>query len=110
MLFRSAHYKVPNADIETQKELVKLGATIELGYCTISPAWAANTLGQAVKAIKEVGPEHFVLVSDGGQLNNPSPPECLRVFAQAVSEQGISEDDVMKMIIDKPRWLLGLDK
>ena len=109
-LIQHAHYKVPNADIETQKELVKLGATIELGYCTISPAWAANTLGQAVKAIKEVGPEHFVLVSDGGQLNNPSPPECLRVFAQAVSEQGISEDDVMKMIIDKPRWLLGLDK
>jgi hypothetical protein len=109
-LIQHAHYKVPNVDIETQKELVKMGATIELGYCTISPAWAANTLEQAVKAIKEVGAEHFVLVSDGGQLNNPSPPECLRVFSQAVSERGVSEDEVMKMIVDKPRWLLGLDK
>jgi hypothetical protein len=108
LLINHAHYKVPNLDIPSQQQLIELGAVIEYGYCTISPAWAANTLDNAVQAIKQNGPEHCIIVSDAGQYNNPIAPEAYRIFAQCIFERGISERDMQKLMIDNPKWLLGI--
>jgi len=101
-------FKVPGLDLETLKRLVAQGAYAEFGYCTVSPMWNHAALTRVVEAIRAVGPEHSILMSDAGQRHNPMPAEALRVFAQSVYESGIDEDDVSKMIRDNPLDLLEL--
>ncbi len=108
LLITHAHYKVPNIGIEGQKLLIEKGAMIEFGYCTVSHAWAANSVDNAVLAIKENGAQHYIIVSDAGQYNNPMPAECMRIFAQAIHERGINPEDINRLMIDNPQYLLGI--
>jgi Family of unknown function (DUF6282) len=101
-------FKVPALDLETLKSLVAQGAYAEFGYCTVSPMWGHAPLAKVVEAIRAVGPEHSILMSDAGQRHNPMPAEALRVFAQSVHESGVSEDDVERMIKQNPLELLEL--
>ena len=72
-------FKVPALDLEDLKELVAQGAYAEFGYCTVSPMWNHAPLTRVVEAIKAIGPERCILMSDAGQRHNPMPAECLRV-------------------------------
>lgn len=108
ILITHPFFKVPNLSLSQLKELVALGATAEFGYCTISPMWNYATVDKVLGAIKEIGVEHAVLVSDGGQRHNPMPNECLRVFAQCLFERGLSVEQLKRMIVENPKILLGL--
>jgi hypothetical protein len=101
-------FRVPALDLETLTSLVDQGAYAEFGYCTISPMWNHAALIRQVEAIKALGPERCILMSDGGQRHNPMPAECLRVFAQSVYESGVPEDGVIRMIKENPLDLLEL--
>jgi len=101
-------FKVPNLDLDTLKQLVAHGAYAEFGYCTVSPMWNHAPLTRVVEAIRAIGPERSILMSDAGQRHNPMPAEALRVFAQSVHESGIDMSDVEKMIKDNPLDLLEL--
>jgi hypothetical protein len=101
-------FKVPALNLEQLKGLVAQGAYAEFGYCTVSPMWNHAPLTRVVEAIKELGPEHCILMSDAGQRHNPMPAECLRVFAQSVYESGVSEDGIERMIKQNPLDLLEL--
>jgi hypothetical protein len=101
-------FRVPNLDLDTLAELVRLGAMPEFGYCTISPAWRYAAPEKIVAAVQRVGASRCLLVSDTGQRHNPMPSEALRVFAQTVFEKGLNEDDVLTMIGRNPRDLLDL--
>ncbi|MHB8322803.1 MAG: DUF6282 family protein [Candidatus Dormibacteria bacterium] len=103
-------FKVPNLDIPTIEELVRLGAMPEFGYCTVSPAWHYAAPEKIVEAITRVGASRCLLVSDTGQRHNPLPHEALRVFAQTVFEKGVSEADVHTMIRTNPANLLDVEK
>jgi predicted metal-dependent TIM-barrel fold hydrolase len=70
--------------------------------------WGHAPLTKVVEAIRAVGPERSILMSDAGQRHNPMPAEALRVFAQSVHESGVSESDVGRMIRDNPLDLLEL--
>ena len=70
--------------------------------------WNHAPLTRVVEAIKSLGPEHCILMSDAGQRHNPMPAECLRVFAQSVYESGVSEDGIERMIKQNPLDLLEL--
>jgi hypothetical protein len=101
-------FKVPALDLDGLRALVDQGAYAEFGYCTVSPMWNHAALTRVVEAIKALGPERCILMSDGGQRHNPMPAECLRVFAQSVYESGVSEDGVERMIKTNPLDLLEL--
>lgn len=102
-------FKVPNLDLPTIEELASLGAYLEFGYCTVSPAWQYAAPATIVEAINRVGAERCILVSDTGQRHNPMPSEALRVFAQTVFEKGIDEAGIQTMIARNPSDLLDLD-
>jgi len=102
-------FKVPNLDLDTLEELARLGAMPEFGYCTISPAWQYAAPAKIVAAVRRVGAERCLLVSDTGQRHNPLPSEALRVFAQTVFEKGLSEAEVTTMTARNPSDLLDLD-
>lgn len=101
-------FKVPSLDLETLNRLTAQGAYAEFGYCTVSPMWNHANLTRVVEAIRTVGPERSILMSDAGQRHNPMPAEALRVFAQSVHESGVSEDEVYRMIRHNPLDLLEL--
>lgn len=102
-------FKVPNLDLDTVEEVVRLGAMPEFGYCTISPAWQYAAPEKIVAAVRRVGASRCLLVSDTGQRHNPMPSEALRIFAQTVFEKGLSEADVVTMTSGNPHDLLDLD-
>lgn len=102
-------FKVPNLDLDTIEELVRLGAMPEFGYCTVSPAWQYAAPEKIAAAVARVGASRCLLVSDTGQRHNPMPDEALRIFGQTLFEKGVSEPDVYKMIRDNPNDLLDVD-
>lgn len=102
-------FKVPNLDIPTIAEIVRLGAMPEFGYCTVSPAWQYAAPSKIVQAVQEVGASRCLLVSDTGQRHNPLPSEALRIFGQTLFEKGLSEKEIRTMIAANPAELLDLD-
>jgi hypothetical protein len=56
-----------------------------------------------------VGPEHYILASDLGQVHNPSPAEGLRIYMMMLLERGISVDEISTMVKDNPKQILGLE-
>lgn len=99
-------FKVPRLSLPQLKELVDLGANAEFGYCTVSPMWNYATIDEVVVAIRTVGVDHAVLISDAGQRHNPMPHEALRVFAQCLHEKGVTEEEIRRMVVTKPAELL----
>ncbi len=109
MLFTHPFFKVPGADVAFTKEMVKLGAIAEWGYCTVSPMWGYASIDRMLAAIQEVGPQNSILMSDLGQRHNPLPNEGLRVFCQCLYEKGMPEKDIRTMIVTNPEKILGLN-
>jgi hypothetical protein len=52
---------------------------------------------ETAAAIKEVGPQNFVLATDLGQTGNPSPLDGLQLFVTDLLKAGISKDEVITM-------------
>jgi hypothetical protein len=102
-------FKVPNLDIPTVEEIVRLGAMPEFGYCTVSPAWQYAAPSKIVETVSRVGASRCLLVSDTGQRHNPLPHEALRVFGQTLFEKGISQEDVRTMMATNPANLLDVE-
>jgi hypothetical protein len=103
-------FKVPNLDLGTVEELVRLGAMPEFGYCTVSPAWQYASPYKVAEAVTTVGASRCLLVSDTGQRHNPLPSEALRIFAQTLFERGVDDESaIMTMIRDNPRDLVDLE-
>ena len=72
--------------------------------------WNHAPLTRVAEAIRTVGVERCILMSDGGQRHNPMPAECLRVFAQSLFESGFSEEQIDRMIKVNPAELLELSE
>lgn len=92
--------------VEEQKELARYGAYMEHCYTT----WATNKveLGEAIRQIRELGPDRVIISTDLGQPTALYPDEGLKVYAQKLVEAGFSETDVRKMCVNNPAALLGL--
>jgi hypothetical protein len=93
-----------NMSITEMQAAAKLGAYLELVW--VRPA--SEAAQEYVKAIRAVGPEHIVLSSDLGQMNNPLHPDGLLALYQYLASQGISAADIDRMAKSNPAKLLGL--
>jgi hypothetical protein len=94
---------------QIQAELVRHGALIEHSFIGCTDL-LANPLSMADIAaqVLTVGPERCVLSTDLGQVQNPPPVEGFATFAQGLLREGISVNQIRRMIVDNPRMLLGL--
>ncbi|MGI9951045.1 DUF6282 family protein [Moorellaceae bacterium AZ2] len=108
ILITHPFFKVPRLSVQQLKELVALGAIAEFGYCTVSPMWHYATVEEVFAAIRTIGVENAVLISDAGQRHNPMPHESLRVFAQCLHEKGLTEEEIRQMIVTRPAELLEM--
>ena len=84
------------------------GAYIEFVYNGLTGAGKEFAIGDYVKAIRAVGPEHCILASDLGQAGNPVHPEGLSAFFAALRAAGISEAEIAVMAKRNPARALGL--
>ena len=89
-------------NIEQMREAAGLGAFIELVYGRMNAA-------EYGRAIREVGPEHFILATDLGQPNLPLHPDGMLAFFAAMRKEGIPEADIERMAKTNPARALGLE-
>jgi hypothetical protein len=90
------------------KEAAALGAYIEFVANFLTLAHAKIPAPQYHDAIREIGPAHVILSSDGGQANRPPPDDLLAQAAHDLRELGLSEAEVRTMMVDNPATLLGV--
>jgi predicted metal-dependent TIM-barrel fold hydrolase len=89
--------------------LVGLGGTLEISYEVLVPLHGRQDPKEVVKIIRQVGADKVVLVSDVGQLENPSSPEALRSFSHILIKEGVAPEEIRTMIVDNPTRLLNLE-
>jgi len=87
--------------IAQMKEAAAMGAYLELVYGRMN-------LAEYVRAIREVGPEHFILSTDLGQANNPLHPDGFVAYLAALKKEGFSDADLGRMSKTNPARALGL--
>jgi hypothetical protein len=105
--------------VEQMKAAAALGAKIECVWLTnlngpnahlaSQRHWKKITTAEYAAAMKEVGPEHFVISSDLGQYLNPIHTDGMTAFILGLREAGLSEKEISRMCRENPAELLGID-
>jgi len=91
------------------KRAVELGGVLEFDRLECIPSWKnAVDPAETAAAIREVGAENCVMGSDGGQASNPRPPQMLVDFADALAEEGLTREELRRMMVETPARLLDL--
>ncbi|MDO5544736.1 MAG: DUF6282 family protein [Eubacteriales bacterium] len=93
--------------IEDQKMFVSYGAKIEHCYTT----WATGKCDweTTVSQIRALGAENVVLGTDLGQSTSIYPDEGMLEWAERLTAEGFSAEEIRTMMVYNPRKLLGLD-
>lgn len=91
------------------QEMVEMGALLEQDIVFSLPGQPKEIPSREIaKVIRAVGPSHCVMATDGGQASNPAPVEMMRYFIREMLANGISEEDIQRMVKENPARLLGL--
>jgi hypothetical protein len=94
--------------LKVQKKLAAKGAFIE--YCYIMYLDRDHPedypLEEQVKCMKEIGIDKVILSSDGGQLRNPSPSQCMHDYIKLLSKHGLEAEDFHQMLVKNPKEIL----
>lgn len=101
------------ASLEQMIKWGKMGAMIELNACDIDPVstFADGDLNLVGEILKNIPAEQIVIDSDYGQNGNIKPVEGLIHFTKFLAEKyNVSEEDIHKMGVVNPGWLLGLNE
>jgi len=101
------------------KRCVEMGAFIEHAYLSylMGPNahlgwmrdWRHVSMEMFAQAIKAVGANHSVLITDLGQYLNPVPADGMKEFILALKKKGITEEEINWMTRKNPARLLGLE-
>lgn len=106
--------------VPQMKQAAKLGAVMECVWLTnlngprshlpSQRRWRKITTAEYAKAMKAVGPRHFILASDLGQYLNPIHTDGMKAFILGLRKAGVSEKDIDLMARKTPAALLGLKR
>ena len=100
-------YPTQGVPVDEQRELAERGALLERCFAPIHSgkvSWDAT-----FESIRATGPEHNVLSTDLGQVQNPPVEDGLALMADRLLEAGFSEDDVQTMAVTNTRRLAGAE-
>jgi hypothetical protein len=98
-------YPTQGVPVDEQQELARRGAMLE--RCFAPTHSGKVSWEQTFDAIRATGPEHNVLSTDLGQVQNPPVEDGLALMADRLLEAGFSEDDVHTMAVTNTRRLAG---
>jgi hypothetical protein len=98
-------YPTQGVPVDEQRALAERGAVLERCFAPIHSGKVSWR--QTFDAIRATGPEHNVLSTDLGQVQNPPVEDGLALMADRLLEAGFSEDDVQTMAVTNTRRLAG---
>lgn len=94
---------------EQMQEMADLGVYMEIHYAfTTELTGPAATIEDFVETVDAVGPEHIVMATDGGAVENPTAMEMFESFVAEMLDAGVSESAIETMIRTNPRELFDL--
>lgn len=108
ILVNHADMEFNGLTLEAQIALASKGAILEKCYLTLHWHQRGVTSQSMAQGIKAIGSEHCVLVTDLGQVTNPHPVDGMRAFIEILLHEGISEEEIRKMLSEIPARLLGI--
>ena len=88
------------------KELADAGAYIDKNWNNILRGRVSAE--QVAADIRLISPQRCVLTTDMGARSDTIPPEGLRMFIEELLENGFSEEEIRLMVVDNPKYLLGI--
>ena len=100
-----------NFTVQEMKDIISEGTTMlehNFNDCTHQVSHPILPLVIA-QAIKEIGAQHCILGSDGGQVINPLPREMMLKFITEMLKAGISTEEIKMMVSENPKKMLGID-
>lgn len=103
--------RLMNLSLDETKELLGQSVYVEHEVSTYDPGMAKppqKDLDVLMEWITEIGPERTVLSSDLGQVGRPMPVDALVRVGQELLDRGISADDLQRMSVDNPAFLLNV--
>jgi hypothetical protein len=104
VLINHAFTNVPGLSMAQAKQLVEMGALIEVCMTYRTQVGAK----QVVRAVKELGAQHLVISSDLGQIGNMTHPDGLETAIAELKGEGVADADIDLMMRKNPARLLGL--
>ena len=101
------HADLPSNRYTTEQlqEAVVLGAMVE--YCYFTLHYDRTPAEMIAEQIRAIGCEHFILSTDFGQVKSPYPDEGMAMFAEAMRQQGFSDEELLQMMCKNPERLMG---
>jgi len=103
-------FKLTPWPIEDQIKMAEMGAIIEHSVANCIDVFERSIEAKDIaEAIKRVGADKCIMVTDLGQIANAHPIEGMRQFIYMMMAFGISRSEIDKMTKDNPAKLLGLE-
>jgi hypothetical protein len=103
ILVTHPEFPMQNLPVGDQVKLTAQGAFLE--RCFTTPFTGKYDWSRLVDNIRATGPEHTVLSTDLGQPDNPPVEDGLALFADALLDAGLSEQEVHRMAVENTRLL-----
>jgi hypothetical protein len=99
-----AEFPSQNLSAAEQAELADMGALIEHCFTTMHTGKASWE--DLMHSIRIVGAERCLMSTDLGQTINPPVAEGFAMFAQTLLDAGFSSEQVRRMAVLNPAWLV----
>ena len=94
---------------DERQGLAKAGVFIEHTAWEISPTGGRADPAEVVAAIKSEGPDNCIMSTDFGGPAHPSVAEGMRLFITTMLKNGLSPEEITRMVKLNPARLLGLE-
>jgi hypothetical protein len=109
---------IPGLSMAQAKQVAQMGAYIEICHLQTMTGpnaqydwmkhWTQVSVKDVATAVKEIGAEHLVLSTDLGQQGMMTHPDGMEQMISQVKKQGVSQEDIDRMVKTNPTRLLGL--
>jgi hypothetical protein len=99
-------YGASNLSVREQAALAERDG-VYLEHCYSNLEMDGIPIAHYVASIRDAGPRRVILSTDLGQPHNPTVTEGIRDFLRQLQAQGLSEDDLLTMLVDNPHRLIG---
>jgi len=99
-----------NAEMDDMKRWVKQGACLEFTAINSFPESTLYALPpvKIAGAINAVGADRVILSSDAGLKGNGKPFENVVRVLELLRDEGVSDTDLRKLVVDNPARVMGL--
>jgi hypothetical protein len=94
--------------VELQHRLAERGVYFERTFNVTQPRYNTLTVAQLAARIREVGPSSTIMATDFGQPDSPLPADGLESYVVGMLENGLSADEVRRMVSQHARGLLDI--